>query len=66
MKFCNLSHADGLLGKKDEEVFVDLNDPMKFFTESNKTREDVIGLTYAVRRGAWLVFEGLKATQDAC
>jgi hypothetical protein len=49
-------------GKKDEEVFVDPNDPMKFFTESNKPEDDY--LTYALFVAAlWLVFEGLKATQ---
>jgi len=49
-------------GKKDEEVFVDPNDPMKFFTESNKPEDDY--LNYALFVAAmWLVFEGLKATQ---
>ena len=49
-------------GKKDEEVFVDPNDPMKFFTESNKPEDDY--LTYALFVAAlWLVFEGLKVTQ---
>ena len=46
----------------DEEVFVDPNDPMKFFTESNKPQDDY--LNYALFVAAlWLVFEGLKATQ---
>ena len=50
------------LGKEDEEVFVDPNDPMKFFTESNKPEDDY--LNYALFVAAlWLVFEGLKATQ---
>jgi hypothetical protein len=62
--------ADGLddlaksldVGKKEEEVFVDPNDPMKFFTESNKPEDDY--LNYALFVAAlWLVFEGLKATQ---
>ena len=44
-----------------EDVQVDPNDPMKFFTESNKPEDDY--LQYALFVAAlWLVYEGLKAT----
>ena len=46
----------------DDEVFADPNDPMKFFTETNKPSDDY--LNYALFVAAlWLVYEGLKATQ---
>ena len=58
-----LSVAGSLgLGGEEREVQVDPNDPMKFFTESNKPEDDY--LNYALFVAAmWLVFEGLKATQ---
>lgn len=44
-----------------EDVFVDPNDPMKFFTNNNKPEDDY--LQYALLVAAlWLVYEGLKAT----
>ena len=44
-----------------EDVYVDPNDPMKFFTNNNKPEDDY--LQYALFVAAlWLVYEGLKAT----
>jgi len=48
-------------GDEMKDVYVDPNDPMKFFTESNKPEDDY--LQYALFVAAlWLVYEGLKAT----
>ena len=58
-------NLEGKLGSAEdagaEDVYVDPNDPMKFFTNSNKPEDDY--LQYALIVAAvWLVYEGVKAT----
>jgi hypothetical protein len=61
-KIDTLVGSMGSFVSKEEEVFVDPNDPMKFFTEGNKPEDDYLNAAL-ILAAIWLVFEGLKATQ---